>query len=121
MEDFSKLSFLSTNNYLKRSPFCGTQQITVAAGGYSEVNVDHDLGYIPFYEAFADIDNDGTIWNGGKVHPGTLSASAGPKTSPGIMHNIDTTDFRIGLFNDVTTGVTHTIQAYWLIYLDYKV
>lgn len=119
--DLSKLSFLSTNNYLKRSPFCGTAPVTAAPFAVADVLIVHNINYVPFYEVFAEVDNDGIIWNGGKVHEGTLSVSAGPKDSPGIVHRVNTTELRAGVLNDTTDGLSKTCQMYWLIYLDYKV
>lgn len=121
-KDLSKLNFDSTENYLKRSEFCNSQDVGAAAGAVVTLPINHMLGYVPFYEVFADIDNDGTIWNGNKVHAGTLSSAGGfAPSSATLRYNIDENQLRVTNDNSFTDPYTgRTMKIYWLIYLDYR-
>lgn len=116
--DLSKLHFHTGINYLKRSEFCGTTDLnTASATSYS---VTHNLGYVPFFQVYAELDEADTIWAGGKVSTYTdqtfLSGLGTPPTYIEIRGWSTTTTLTINLTN--TSG--QTVPIYWLIYLDYS-
>lgn len=116
--DLSKLNFHSGINYLKRSEFCGTTTLNTASD--TEHTVDHNLGYIPFYQVYAELDEAGTIWTGGKVSEltdqGFLSGLGAPPTYIEIDSWITDSTLTIQLSNTASQSV----PIYWLIYLDYS-
>lgn len=124
MPDLSKLAFYSDVNYLKRSEFCGHTTVTLPAyGGTVEHSIDHNLGYVPFYQVYSEIDTAGVIWAGGKVSENTdqafLSGSAADTTYPEIRSWITDTTLTIQLINFTSPTATGTRELYWLIYKDY--
>ena len=116
--DLSKLNFHTGINYLKRSEFCGTANINTAVSG--TLTIDHNLGYIPFYQVGAELDEAGTIWVGGKVSTytdqGLLSGLGIPPTHIEIDSWITTTQLTIRLSNTAS----QVVPVYWFIYLDYS-
>lgn len=115
--DISKVHFHSGANYLKRSEFCGNTTLNTATT--TTHTVTHNLGYIPFYQVYAELDEAGTIWTGGKVselsEQGFLSGLGAPPTYIEIDSWITTTQLTIRLSNTASQQV----PIYWLIYLDY--
>lgn len=125
MADLTLLHFLSSRNYLKRSDFCGSTALTLPAYGSTVTyTILHNLGYVPFFEVYAELDAAGTIWNGGKVSANTdqsaLSGSANDPTYPQLKAWSDTTTLTITLDNTTTPTATGTRTVYWLIYKDYS-
>ena len=108
--DYDKLNFYTGANYMKRSDKSGGGTI---AG--SSIGVDHNLGYIPQFNIYADLDDNGILWYGGeRVFAGTESTSGG-WTYPPIVDAWTTT-------NTLTmrpSNIGSSRPIYWLIYLDY--
>lgn len=124
MADLTKLHFLSSENYLKRSTFCGSTVLGLPAGGSSVTyTITHNLGYIPFFEVYGELDTAGTIWAGGKVSENTdqnmLSGSGVSETYPQLDAWSDTTALTIRLTNDTSPVATGNRTVYWVIYKDY--
>lgn len=118
MTDLTKLSFLSSLNYMKRDQSSGTGSVTLPALGSSVTKtVSHGLGYIPFYEVYTEIDNAGIIWNNTKIDKFTGSSATGTRDNPLVFNWTTTSTLSIQLLN--TPGATGNRTLYWLIYLDY--
>lgn len=126
MADLSKLSFITSENYLKRSEFCG--QTTLTLGGYGTVNtttINHNLGYVPLFDVYCEFDTDAAIVAGGeKVNSLTgqaeLSGLASDPPYPYLRAWATTTQLVIRLENYTSPTATGTRELYWLIYLDYN-
>lgn len=124
MADLTKLHFLSSENYLKSSTFCGSTTLTLSAGGSSVTyTITHNLGYIPFFEVYGELDSAGTIWSGGKVSANTdqnmLSGSGVSETYPQLDAWSDTISLTITLTNNTSPVATGDRVVYWIIYKDY--
>jgi hypothetical protein len=120
--DLTKLSFISTLNYLKRdSALVGSDTITLgSSGSVSTKVVTHNLGYIPFFQVGADIVNDGMIWSNDIVNLYTQTSLSGTSTVyPTLMYWVTTTDLTIAFYNNTSPLQTGTRTVYWAIYLDY--
>lgn len=121
--DETKIGFSTDSNYLKRSnDFTGTTTVTLPAYGDSVTHpVTHSLGYIPQFEVFVDIDNDGTIWSSEKVDQYTDSSLSGTEdpASPQVSYWSTTTELVIRLDNFTNPVASGTRPIYWIIYLDY--
>lgn len=119
-KDFSKIAFDTSVNYMKRSIFCDSASLTLPAfGGNVSKVITHSLGYIPFYQVFADLDASGTVYNN-KVNSLTGSALTGTNpTDPALSSWITTSSLTIRLDNNTSPTATGTRTVYWLIYLDY--
>lgn len=117
--DLKKLNVYSGVNYMKRSEFSDVATVTLPPTNYT-FTVTHNLGYIPFYEVYAELDS-GTIWTNGKVsensYAGTLSGSGASPTYVDITSWITTTTLTVRLTNFV--GGTLSIPVYYTIYKDY--
>jgi hypothetical protein len=126
MADLSKLSFITSENYLKRSEFCG--QTTVTLGAYGSVQtttIDHNLGYVPLFDVYCELDTAGEIVAGGeKVNTYTeqafLSGLAVDPPYPTLRAWATTTQLIIRLENYTSPTASGTRELYWLIYLDYS-
>jgi len=126
MPDLSKLDFITSENYLKRSSFCGHTTLTL--GGYGTVNtttIDHNLGYVPLFDVYCELDTDGAIIAGGeKVNAYTeaanLSGLAVDPPYPFLRAWATTTQLVIRLENYTSPTASGTRELYWLIYLDYS-
>lgn len=116
--DLSKLNFHTGINYLKRSEFCGTSSINTALT--TTLTIDHNLGYIPFFQVGAELNEAGTIWAGGKISEltdqGLLSGLGAPPTYIEIRSWSTTTQLTIKLSNTAS----QVVPVYWWIYLDYS-
>ena len=111
--NLDKLNSYSGVNYMKRSDKSGQGTINASA-----VPIAHDLGYVPQFVHYVDLDNDGFLWYGGeRVFEGTESTSFFPSPPPLIDAWI--TDDTLTLNPTVSPGGNRT--AKWLIYLDYGV
>lgn len=99
--DLSKVSFISSLNYLKRSQFCSS--------GSNPPPINHNLGYIPFYEVYADFSNNGIIWAGEWINEWTDSSNTG-QTQGFVAQSWTSTS---------TLTISTQGTAYWLVYLDY--
>lgn len=121
--NLDKLNYYSRVNYMKRSDKSGHAPINIGAvNNVGTLTVDHNIGYVPQYEFYADLDNDGTYWYGGeKVHEGTESTSGGG-TAPSPDVNAFVTDSQITFKSrNGTSGSIGNREVYWLLYLDYGV
>lgn len=124
MVDISKLHFLSSLNYLKRSTFCGSATVTLPAYGSAVTyTVTHNLGYIPFFATYAELDEVDTIWSGGKVSTYTdqdvIAGFSVDPPYPKLDSWSDTTTLTIRLDNHTSPTATGTRVIYWVIYKDY--
>lgn len=120
MPDLTKLSFYSEMNYMKRG-FSGSQEITLPAGSGAVLSTDieHNLGYIPFFIVGAHLNDDTTIWSSNRVHQGTKSSAFGDTP---VQLNYWCTDTTLTIYITNGTGVEEqsgTRTLYWAIYLDY--
>src|SRR3990167_9755668 len=99
--DLTKLAFFSGVNYLKRDTTVGTTLLTLGGSGTTVTHtVTHNLGYIPFYEVFTEIDNVNIIWNNTKIYYSTdTSSGGGLESSPALTSWVTTTDLVIKLTN----------------------
>lgn len=108
--DYDKLNFYTGANYMKRSDKSG--QSTIAN---STLAINHDLGYVPQFLTYADLDNDGILWYGGeRVFEGTESTSFFPSPPPDVMSWITTTTL-----TQYPSNIGSSRAVRWLIYLDY--
>ena len=108
--DYDKLNFYTGANYMKRSDKSG--QSTIAG---SAVNIDHNLGYIPQFLHYVDLDNNGFLWYGGeRVFAGTESTSGGWSYPPDVKAWTTTNTLTLNPEN-----IGSSRPCYWLIYLDY--
>lgn len=124
--DLSKLDFITSENYLKRSALSGHTTLTL--GAYGTVNtttIDHNLGYVPFFDTYCEFDTAGEIIAGGeKVNPYTeaanLSGLAVDPPYPTMRAWATTTQLVIRVENYTSPTATGNRELYWLIYLDYS-
>lgn len=115
--DLSKLAFDSRLNYLKRSEFSGEGEVT--QNPFNEVlfEVTHSLGYVPFFIAGCDINDDGIIWSNEYVHE--FTQSSGTSTAPkNYFYWCDDTELTILVRNDEGSNITR--KVYYVVYLDYS-
>ena len=119
--DLSKLGFYSGLNYLKRSSFVGSEDLTLASSGNSVQKViNHNLGYIPFFQVGADLTNDGTIWSNDVVNQYTETSISGYfPPYPTLTYWCDATNLTIDIYNGTSPASSGTRTVYWAIYLDY--
>ena len=108
--DLDKLNFYSGVNYMKRSELSGSDDISTA-----QIDIDHNLNYIPQFVWYADVLDDGFLWYGGElVAEGTDSTSGGAPLNPEV--NAWTTDTTLSLY---PIDVSSSRPVKWVIYLDY--
>lgn len=124
MADLNKLSFISSENYMKRSEFCGSATLTLPSYGNTvSQTITHNLGFIPFYTVCAQIDTTDAIWTDGKVSALTdqayLSGLGADPTYPQLDSWITTTQLVIQFTNLTDPVATGDRTVYWLIYKDY--
>lgn len=119
--DLSKFNFYSGVNYMKRDVSIGTTLLTLGGAGTTVTHtVTHSLGYIPFYEVHAEIDNAEIIWNNTKIYYSTdTSSGGGLEPQPALYSWITTTTLTISLVNQTTPTASGTRRIHWLIYRDY--
>jgi hypothetical protein len=120
MVDLSKLNFLSTVNYLKQDVSSGNTLITLPGYGLSVTKtIEHKLGYIPFFQVFSEINQNGVIWTT-KVNKYTETSLSGPDyPEPQISYWATTETLNIRLDNTTNPLATGDIIVYYLIYKDY--
>lgn len=120
--DLSKLSFFSGVNYLKRSTdLVGNSLLALAGGGAAaEIVINHNLGYIPFFQVGADLTDDGTIWANDLVNEFTETSLSGYNPPyPTLGYYIDEFNLTIVLINNTSPASTGSRRVWWAIYLDY--
>lgn len=120
--DLTKLSFYSAVNYLKRdSSLVGSTALTLPASGLSVSHtVTHNLGYVPFFIAGAELQDTSIIWSNNYVHEYTESISASPNFPVTFGYWCSATELTIEITNGGGTGVqTGSRDVWWIIYLDY--
>lgn len=121
--DLTKLAFYSEENYLKRSDFVGSQDLTLGgAGAVTTHTVTHNLGYIPFFIVGANINSDTAIWSNNRVWEYTLSSNSATGNDPvQLQYWCTTTTLTIRIVNGLGTGTqAGTRTVCWAIYLDYS-
>jgi hypothetical protein len=124
--DITKVDFITSENYLKRSSFCGHQTLTLGAYGTANITtIDHNLGYVPLFDVYCEFDAAGEIIAGGeKVNAYTESANlsglAVDPPYPFLRAWATTTQLIMRLENNTSPLATGTRELYWLIYLDYS-
>lgn len=120
--DSTKLIFFSGANYMKRSNFSSNTSITLGAyGAVSSFVITHNLGYIPFYQAVCDIDNNGTLWTPYELDQ-YIDTSAGVDPAvPDFTSWVTTTTLTLNLTNLTSPVATGSRTIYWIIYKDYNV
>ena len=108
--DLDKLNFYSGVNYMKRSDKSGSGPVNA-----TDVDIDHNLTYVPQYVYYVDLDNNGFLWYGGeRVHAYTESTAGGGPAVPWVDAWITENTLTL---NPNSLGGSRT--AKWLIYLDY--
>lgn len=121
--DLSKLVLDSDQNYMKRSSFVGSTDLTLPAASTAvSYDIVHNLGYIPFITVGAETTDTSTLWSGGYVERLTHTSASGA-----INHEVElhywstTTTLTIELLNGDGTGddAGQIRTIYWIIYLDY--
>lgn len=122
--DLTKVTFYSGVNYMKRSRHVGSISLTLPGYGSAVTyTVEHNLGYIPQYTVQAEIDESGTIWNGGKVSQYTdqlyLSGLFVDETYPQLYSWSTTTTLTIRIENYTSPLATGARTVYWVVYEDY--
>lgn len=122
MVDLTKILLSSDINYMKRSTAnTGSTSLTLPAHGSTvSTTVTHNLGYIPYFDVFADLDGDGIIWAGEKVDQYTDSSNTGVEVASPVINSWTTTStLTVGLDNTTTPTATGSRTVYWVVYLDY--
>lgn len=122
MTDLDKLMYFSELNVMKRSDTFDSEQITYSsAGNDSQLPIDHNLGYIPFFVAGAELFNDGIIWSNNYVHEYTESSITGASNvPPNLFYWCNNTQLTINLRNGFGTGFQSGVRnVYYGVYLDY--
>lgn len=120
--DITKLSFLSSLNYMKRNTTeVGSASITMPAFASSSTYViTHGLGYIPNYQLSCDLAGDGTIWNTTKVEQYTDTGIGGLFTTNAVIKSWATTTTLTIAITNTTAGAIAARTFYWVIYKDYN-
>ena len=120
--DLTKIAFDSRENYLKRSEFVGSQDVTLgAAGATSTVTVTHGLGYIPFFSVGAELKDTSTIWSNDYVWTGTQSSLSGIDLEIAYSYWITSTTLTVQIRNgDGSFAQSGDRTVHWAIYLDYE-
>lgn len=119
----SELNFDSRLNYLKRSGFVGSTNLTLPGtdGEYVRHTVTHNLGYIPFYFAGANVANTSTVWSGERVWEGTESTQFIADEPPQFDSWATTTQLVLEIQQGYGTGAQSGQRTvYWAVYLDYE-
>lgn len=108
--DLDKLNQYSRVNYMKRSDKSGQSTTNT-----SNISVSHNLGYVPQFAVYGDVDGDGMLWYGSEKVTEATESTAGGGTQPKSVDAWVTTDnLTIKPYNFGGTRPVH-----WLIYLDY--
>ena len=112
--DYSKLSFITTVNYMKRL-ISSSQDMPIN----SSVTYNHNLGFVPQYNVYVDLFNDGTLWyGGGYVDSLTDSSVSGDMSAITVSSWIDNNTLTI-INNDGQSGSSGSRKTYYVIYMDY--
>ena len=121
MTDLTKLSFDSRLNYLKRSEFVGSTNLTLpGAGLYVSHSVTHALGYVPFFIVGAELQDGDIVWSNDYVHELTQSSSAALDPPVTFNYWCTSSTLTIELKNGEGSGEQSGDRTvYWAIYLDY--
>ena len=120
--DITKIGFYTGANYMKRSTtYSGSTTVTLQSHGSTVSHtVTHNLGYVPVFSIFIDVDNDGTIWSGEKLDQYTDTSLSGVEpATPYVDSWSTTTALTISIDNSTTPTATGTRTVYWVIYVDY--
>lgn len=123
MVDITKLGFDSAFNYMKRSTFTGSADLTLAAATDPVTQtVTHNLGYVPFFIVGCEMVDTSTVWSGNYVYEFTLSSAAPTNIPVQLDYWCTDTTLTINLINGQGTGDQQgeIRTVYWIIYLDYE-
>lgn len=105
--NYNILNFYSGSNYMKRSDKSGNRKISSGT-----VSASHNLGYVPNFLYYVDLDNDGMLWYGGeKVNDYTGTAFDYTRR---VDAWIDTTKLTFD-----PSYITSNRDVYYIFYLDY--
>lgn len=118
----STIAFDSRLNYMKRSEFCGSEPLILPSSGLTVTKtVSHNLGYIPFLQVGANLDDDSIIWSNNQVYEYTQTSLTGVDPPVQLSYWFTDTDLTINLING-TGGLAQSGSrtVYWVIYLDYS-
>lgn len=118
------LYFYTPLNYMKRTSLT-LDSTVVTLGGYGSTTsytVTHNLGYIPFFEAYADVQQNGTIWARDIVtaYTGSSLTGAPDPAYPQLRCTATTTTMTISLTNTTSPVASGSVAIYWIIYKDYS-
>lgn len=114
--DLSKLAFLSSENYMKREDRSPRyQDVSINAFATKNTDIEHNLGFEPEYDVWADLLNDGRIWTGNLPEVGM----EGFYTPAYCQMNSWTDDDKLTVSIYNPTGSTKTVRIYYLIFQDY--
>lgn len=106
--DDSKLAFSSAFRY-QRIHMKGTVNVTTASSFTTSVNVDHDLGYVPFVRLYVNYpDLTG-------LRRAELFAY---DTEYIVTHEITSTQLKLGITNDFDFADTTVVPFYYRIYAE---
>ncbi len=120
--DISTLNFYSGLNYMKRSEFTGSTEVTLpAADATVSYTVTHNLGYVPFIIAGATLSDTSIIWSNNRVNYLTETSLSGPSNQEiKFYYWATTTTLVMSIRNGTGTGaLSGTRTLYWAIYEDY--
>jgi len=117
-----ELNFYSGVNYMKRDISSGSSIMTLGAlNAVTTITINHNLGYIPFFQVSCDQDGTGRIWSATKINILTESSSAATRPDPFLRSWATTTTLVITLTNATSPLATGGRRVYYLIYRDYGV
>lgn len=123
----NNVNFWTGKNYMKRDSSTGTVSIaapvTSAYGGAlfrTQQIITHNLGIVPFFEAYYEPFKDSVVWPamGSRLGSSAVNPRSTSTFGPYLIAWADATflTLEIGYFNNTLTG---TYPAYFTIYKDF--
>ena len=116
--NLSLLNFSSNENYMKRDASSGESILTLSSGTVT-TNIAHNLNFIPQYDVYADLNNDGTIWAGEQIGIYTDTSLFANPNELGLSSSITTTTLTITLQSYSSPLASGNRTVYYIIYKDY--
>lgn len=114
---------LSTDaNYLKRYLNDTSTIIVPSFGNIASVPIPHTLGYIPNFDIFVDVSDDGVYWSGGeKVEDTTdlsvLTGGSAPNEFLTFDYYATSTNLYISVINNTDPSSSGTRSVDYVVYL----